>query len=291
MNDRVGVKSFNYTDDNFIIEFHNNLRINLNDIQHYWYRRGDFKIVPQKVKTSFPAFDKELRQHLSEEYESLEDFFYSYLKQNKPSVGNPKQCLKVNKHINLILAKECGLMMPDFIITTRKEDVEKFRSTHRQIITKPLSAPFRYQTDSHWYPTYTTEVTNELFEALPNAFAPTLFQKCIEKKYEIRTFYLKGAFYSMAIFSQNDPQTKIDFRVYNRIRPARETPFKLPKELENRLEQLMKRMELESGSLDIIYGTDEQFYFLEVNPIGQFGMVSYPCNYYLEKKLAIHLAN
>jgi hypothetical protein len=27
-------------------------------------------------------------------------------------------------------------------------------------------------------------------------------------------------------------------------------------------------------------------YFLEVNPAGQFGMVSTPCNYYLEEKIA-----
>jgi hypothetical protein len=26
--------------------------------------------------------------------------------------------------------------------------------------------------------------------------------------------------------------------------------------------------------------------FLEVNPVGQFGMVSAPCNYHLEKKVA-----
>ena len=32
-----------------------------------------------------------------------------------------------------------------------------------------------------------------------------------------------------------------------------------------------------------------QYVFLEVNPEVQVGMVSYPCNYYLEKKLAEEL--
>ena len=29
--------------------------------------------------------------------------------------------------------------------------------------------------------------------------------------------------------------------------------------------------------------------FLEVNPVGQFGMVSLPCNYQLEKRIAQYL--
>jgi hypothetical protein len=34
-----------------------------------------------------------------------------------------------------------------------------------------------------------------------------------------------------------------------------------------------------------------EYVFLEVNPIGQFGMVSAPCNYNLEKKIAQYLIN
>jgi hypothetical protein len=45
------------------------------------------------------------------------------------------------------------------------------------------------------------------------------------------------------------------------------------------------------GSLDLIYSIDNEFVFLEVNPVGQFGMVSKPCNYNLEKILAKELLN
>jgi D-alanine-D-alanine ligase-like ATP-grasp enzyme len=51
----------------------------------------------------------------------------------------------------------------------------------------------------------------------------------------------------------------------------------------------MRLTNLDCGSIDLIYSTDEKYYFLEVNPVGQFGMVSYPCNYQLEKKIAIEL--
>jgi hypothetical protein len=39
----------------------------------------------------------------------------------------------------------------------------------------------------------------------------------------------------------------------------------------------------------LIYAKDSNYYFLEVNPEGQLGMVSLPCNYYLEKKIAKEL--
>ena len=37
--------------------------------------------------------------------------------------------------------------------------------------------------------------------------------------------------------------------------------------------------------------SNDDFIFLEVNPVGQFGMTSSPCNYSLEKKIAQHFYN
>jgi hypothetical protein len=36
---------------------------------------------------------------------------------------------------------------------------------------------------------------------------------------------------------------------------------------------------------------NKELVFLEINPVGQFGMVSHPCNYYLEKRIAQNLIN
>ncbi len=51
----------------------------------------------------------------------------------------------------------------------------------------------------------------------------------------------------------------------------------------------MDNLGLDTGSIVLIKSKDDQWYFLEVNPVGQFGMVSYPCNYYLERKIAEYL--
>jgi len=39
----------------------------------------------------------------------------------------------------------------------------------------------------------------------------------------------------------------------------------------------------------MIRARNGDFIFLEINPVGQFGMTSIPCNYFLEKKIAEHL--
>ena len=126
---------------------------------------------------------------------------------------------------------------------------------------------------------------------IPNFFFPSLFQEYIEKKLEIRTFFMDGQFFSMAMFTQQDSKTTIDFRNYNFKSPIRTVPFKLPEIVENKLIALFELLNLKSGSIDIILSKKNEYVFLEINPVGQFGMVSYPCNYYLEKKIANKLIN
>ena len=46
---------------------------------------------------------------------------------------------------------------------------------------------------------------------------------------------------------------------------------------------------MKTGSLDLVRTPDGRHVFLEVNPGGQFGMMSEPCNYHLEREVAQYL--
>ena len=119
-------------------------------------------------------------------------------------------------------------------------------------------------------------------------FSPSLFQNTIDKQYELRIFYLNGISYASAIFSQSDEQTKIDFRKYNGERPNRTIPYVLPKDITERIELLFGKLKLNTGSVDILVDKSSNYYFLEINPVGQFGMVSQPCNYYIESESGLN---
>ena len=78
----------------------------------------------------------------------------------------------------------------------------------------------------------------------------------------------------MAIFSQNDDKTKIDYRNYNDEIPNRCVPFILPEKVLDKIKQFVKISHHNTGSIDMIYSESEEYYFLEINPMGQFDWLS-----------------
>jgi ATP-GRASP peptide maturase of grasp-with-spasm system len=195
----------------------------------------------------------------------------------------------VNKLAVLQAAAALGLEIPPTLVTNRRAEIERFRREHGRIITKSVGEAEIFSYFGKSYGLYTAEVGEQDVAALPETVLPTLVQALVEKSWEVRAFFLGGALYSMAIFSQNDRQTAVDFRRYNRTRPNRAVPYRLPADVEEKLRALMGELEMDTGSLDLIRTPDGRHLFLEVNPAGQFGMVSHRCNYRLEKKVAEHL--
>jgi D-alanine-D-alanine ligase-like ATP-grasp enzyme len=53
----------------------------------------------------------------------------------------------------------------------------------------------------------------------------------------------------------------------------------------------MRELGVNTGSIDMIYTKDNEYVFLEVNPTGQFGMTSVPCNYPIDLEVAKFLKN
>lgn len=176
----------------------------------------------------------------------------------------------------LLIAQKYGLTIPKFIITNNLDNLDS-----ENYISKPLSEATHFLTKNFVYTMYTKKI-----RSIKEKFLPSLFQENIQKKYEIRSFFIENTFFSMAIFSQNDKQTQVDFRKYNFNKPNRNIPYKLPTEIEDKLKKLMNELQLKTGSIDIIKGNDGEYYFLEVNPVGQFGMTSKPCNYNIEKVIS-----
>lgn len=191
----------------------------------------------------------------------------------------------VNKLNVLDCASKVGLKIPRTVVTNKKDSlIAAFSGC--EIITKHISEAHGLFFDATLFMNYTAVVTKEFVDTLPETFFPSLFQEKIEKKYEIRAFYLMGIIYAMAIFSQSSEQTKVDFRQYDFSNSNRMVPFELPLSVQAKINDLMERLNLKHGSIDLIKSVDDEYVFLEVNPVGQFGMVSHPCNYYLEEKVA-----
>ncbi|WP_299178318.1 grasp-with-spasm system ATP-grasp peptide maturase [uncultured Chryseobacterium sp.] len=193
-----------------------------------------------------------------------------------------KDSLKIDKIEVLRLAKKNNLNVPKTYITNCKESLSKIAERTQDLITKPIFEGISFSGQEGMYNTQTQKVRTHTVKE----FAPSLFQENIRKKYELRIFYLDNKFYAMAIFSSKNKRTSIDFRNYDIFNPNRYVPYNLPKLIEQNLQSLMTDLNLYSGSIDMIKDTEGSYIFLEVNTVGQFGMVSLPCNYHLEKEVA-----
>lgn len=272
----------------FEIKTSNNEIISSKLVTCVWYRRGRFLIKRINFELKNKRLEENIERYLKTELFYIEDMLHFLIINNIPFI-NSYFDNRINKLEVLATAYRCGLKIPGSIIVNRKQRIQDYsnQSDIKNFITKSVKNGLSYLDDKIRIEEYTTNL--ELNNLLPDNFFYSLVQERISKKIEIRSFFLFGEFYSSAIFSQKNEDTEVDVRKptskFNRV-----VPFKLPDSVENKINKLMNCLKLKSGSIDLIYSTDNEFVFLEVNPIGQFAQVSYPCNYYLEEKLALKLS-
>lgn len=262
------------------------LTVNNIEVNSYWYRRSKIPDVVINDANWNTSLTFSVKSHLRSELSALNNGL-SACSKGKISLSNPLTA-KSDKVSDLVEASIVGLTIPPTIITNDKFELLKFVKRHKDIIVKNIANAYPHYIDNGIYSTYTSKVDIDDIEKYPDKLFPALFQKRIEKKFEIRSFIIKNKIYSAAIFSQQNEETSIDFRKYSSSKPNRIVPFKLPPKVEKSLLRLMEKLRLDTGSIDLIR-TENDFVFLEVNPVGQFGWISTPCNFHIEKRIAEYL--
>lgn len=267
-------------------------RLELSEITHTFFRGGsvqvdDYYVDPYRTKRETKLIETEYPAYISNYSMGKLEYLVYRLNRGANTLGL-NSLGRYNKIIALQIATHTGMHIPDTLLTNRRTDVQAFLDRHGRIITKSLDIGFScYDALSGGsFHLYTSALGREQVEALPEYFPLSKFQQQIDKRYEVRTFYLRGQCYSTAVFSQQHEQTKVDSRRYDLSRMNRMVPYRLPEDLEARVRQLMQLAGLDTGSLDFIKDTQGRYVFLEVNPIGQYGYVSDTCNYHLHREIA-----
>lgn len=258
-------------------------QINFEDsfgIKSIWFRKGGYN---QALAFSNPQITK----YATEELYSLSGMFYT--KTRSTITLGTTEFMLINKLAVLATFKNCGLEIPPTLLTTKKFELLKFIDEHKSVIVKSLSEGLRFQQNGEYFKIYTEKLLSGFIENLEETFFPSLFQKQINRHFEIRSFYLSEKIFSMAIFTPEE--SEIDHRIHIQNRNARMIPYQLPKVIEDKMISAMKLLDLDTGSFDIIKDIVGNYVFLEVNPSGQFGGLSNQCNYYLEREIANYLTN
>nr|MBP7803888.1 hypothetical protein [Saprospiraceae bacterium] len=165
----------------------------------------------------------------------------------------------------------------------------KYKSNN--FTTKSITNIFRYEipTKGNFIGPGTILLNHKDFKR--DKIFPSLIQRAIQKEFDIRSVFIEGEFYSLAIFSPKLSET-IDFRdLYASKIIPRNIPFNLPQDIKDKLTLMAKELYLKFCSFDLIYSSSSEFIFIEVNPEGIVDWVSLYGNFNIAGILCQNLIN
>lgn len=276
--DAIIIEEMNFSNESnsYIIKNDYLKSINLEKIQSVWFNGGCVSSVGSDYENKC--------------YEILNDAFI--LQKETYKIGKRIADFETNRLDIMLEAKSQGLKIPHTLITASKRKLESFFNAYESkngIISKRILDSYLYQDDEFMHDfNLTFHITSKILVKIPDEFAISFFQERIIADFEIRVIYIDGFFYSISIHNFDQA---IDYRTkFKEKESLRMVPFKLPSGIEEKLENVFKKFNLNYGSADLMYSNDE-YYFLEINPTGQISFANNACNFYIENVLTKKLKN
>lgn len=263
--------------------------LQLSAIQSIWIH--GFIALNKQVQFSDPELQLAVSDNITKDYNAiLFPMIYQLCQsENVRWLGEFES--PYQKIYQLIAAKAAGLDIPESFIVTDKKFLMQMGDPGNYI-TKSLDYSVYVDTVKTHVSGQRTQVLNAAtVSVMKERFYASYIQSKVEKKYELRVFFFRDKFYAMAIFSQKDERTKIDFRNYNTDKPNRFVPYVLPQKIKQKLKKLIRKLNISSGSIDILVDQLNRYFFLEINYSGQFSFVSSNCNYHIEFDLAQYFSH
>lgn len=187
-------------------------------------------------------------------------------------VNDPYHEVKASKKIfQLQLARSLGMRTPDTIISNDPETVISFYGKHKgDIICKAIKAGAIDYGDKMKI-IQTHKVSKEMLDNLSlikNLI--TLFQERIEKKHEVRATVVGKRIFPVKIYSQEHPDSRIDFRNLDTIFKLRYEPCELPARISDFCYLMLDKLKLVYGAFDFAFTPGGEYVFFEVNTGGQW---------------------
>ncbi|MBP5976192.1 MvdC family ATP-grasp ribosomal peptide maturase [Brasilonema sp. CT11] len=179
-----------------------------------------------------------------------------------------------NKLRQLRVASEVGFVIPQTLVTNKAEAArEFFQQVNGKMVSKLLTAlSYGMEANSSFF-LYTSSVKEEdLQDAESLRYCPMVFQEQIPKQSELRVVYVNGNVFVGALNADVYSAAKVDWRKPG-VDVGAWQHHELPDEVVRRLKTFMGRFGLLFGALDFIVTPSGEYVFLEVNPVGEWGML------------------
>ncbi|HCM34494.1 ATP-grasp ribosomal peptide maturase [Chryseobacterium sp.] len=252
--------------------------IHSDDIKGVWHRKAWRISVPEEL-------DENYEKIFQNEYGSLRYNLFASL-EDIPWINPFEKEKKIdgNKMLQLKIAQRNHLTIPKTMFSNDEEKITTF--FHQYCSGKAIAKLHGVQskTMSGENLISTMIIEEETLEYLSDiAYCPMIFQPYIDKEYELRIMYVDGVFFTGKINNSSNADWRISNENYFW------SAYELPENIKINLTSMMKEMGLYMGAIDVIKGKDGEYYFLEVNPQGEWGMLQKELGFPIAERIADNL--
>jgi len=236
--------------------------LNSNDVRAVYYRRAAFpQPTSQVAPNAAPFVAREAMVALRGFYDALTCPWISPRGAIREAENKPRQ---------LRMARNLGLSIPATLITQEPDDVREFVRDCGPIVVKPLS----YGDLGEGLVAHTTCI--ESWDAAWDfdlRVSPHLFQKFIPKGADYRVTVVDDNVFACRLDSAAFPEYAVDIRRGLPDPRLEHTIVNLPDDLNSRLIDLVAELGLRFGAIDLVQDGAGAYWFLEINPNGQWAWI------------------
>lgn len=267
----VTENSFELTD-----EFGNTLRSE--DVKGVWHRKAWGISIPEEL-------DEDYKKTFLTGYSNLRNNLITVL-ENIPWINPYENERKIDagKMLQLKLAEENNLTIPKTIFSNDEEKITTFfhKFCNGKAVAKLHSLTAKSMGGENLISTMIIE--EDTLENLSDiAYCPMIFQPYVDKEYELRIVCIAGDFFTGKINNSENVDWRLAQGDYFW------SAYELPQHVKTGLASMMEQMGLYIGAIDMIKGKDGKYYFLEVNPQGEWGMLQKELGFPIAEKIADNL--
>lgn len=243
----------------------------LNDTDVVWFRKP-LILDPEKL----PVEDK-YRKYTHDAYKRSIQAVYSLLR-DKFWVSDPWAILRANnKLLQQEIAHKRGLRIPETLVTNSAEDAKQFLADQKSVVVKPLGAE-TVNENGIGKAFYATRLSsNDVVDFSGLQVAPTIFQKDLVGCLDIRITVVGERVYACEIKKVGDLAERTDWRTGILTENLVYTPHSLPNRLSAACISIVRDLKIKFGAFDFMLDCRGNYWFLEVNPNGQWGFIEEQC--------------
>jgi hypothetical protein len=177
-----------------------------------------------------------------------------------------------HKPLQLKIAQELGLAVPETVITNDPEEVRALAARCPDgIVTKMMSSFAVYDDEGREQVVFTNRLSAEQLNDLDGLeLAPMTFQESVAKEVELRITVVGNQVFTAAIDPGKSQRAANDWRRDGIGLLEHWAEHPLPDDVADKLLRLCDRLGLNYGAIDVIITPDGRHVFLEINPVGEF---------------------